>query len=805
MHRRILLAPLLILTLISVVHITTGSTATAPDVAVAASQGAPPGFYVIGSRILDRGYYPIAGDMKYWHWAHVQTGPNQFDWSILDNYLDTHGADGRPIGFAFTTYEGRGGGGVTAMPQWAQIDGPPNDDEAMVIRLPDGYPVPKYWSSGYLQHYGEFVQALGEHYRNDPRIAWIGIGTGIYGETQPVEQRDDSALADLGLTPALWVQTTNAITDMYIEAFSEGGSLKKPLLLQNGPFFLDPVERRDFSLYAAQRNVGLSVNSLYADGNSMIRANDPICPNCGAMDSLVAYWRWVPIAFELYPTTLPSPTEFYWGMLNALDKHSDFLRLRRQFMVEDDGREHPETIEIMRWVAPYLGATANTAPSAWVAMREHRNPVTYGVFGTETSSWYPQWGNYDFFLTQDDSIPGGRTVPETNDPTVTDLKDNADPYNPWLPRGKEGWVIRRTDEATDNHYMYLKVDREFISGSNGHLTIRVTYLDRGNDRWELTYDSPTGPKTARPEGSDAGWVQKTNTNRWRVATFHLTDAFFSTGTLAGGSDFQIDSTGDGNEWIHFVEVLHGVPSTPTPMPTRSSKTPTPTRVISWTPAATSTQRPTTKPTEATSPQPTQVQYPMITINQPETMAFRGPGFNFDYIGTVDQGTQYPVLGRNAEGTWGRICCVKGSIAWLPFAAGDLNVSIDTIRIVPVPLPPTEPRPTPTPEGYRAATPTPRPSPTSTPQPTPTSSSPYGQVMMLTITKDPTMGRSGPGEVYSTVGTLHAGERIMVLGRESSSQWVKGCCVAGRLTWVPTSSGTLDGPIESVRVVPTPAP
>jgi len=59
MRRRIWLTSLVTLALVCVVHITTGSTATTPDVAVAAPQGAPPGFYVIGSSILDRGYYPI--------------------------------------------------------------------------------------------------------------------------------------------------------------------------------------------------------------------------------------------------------------------------------------------------------------------------------------------------------------------------------------------------------------------------------------------------------------------------------------------------------------------------------------------------------------------------------------------------------------------------------------------------------------------------------------------------------------------------------------------------------------------------
>jgi len=47
--------------------------------------------------------------------------------------------------------------------------------------------------------------------------------------------------------------------------------------------------------------------------------------------------------------------------------------------------------------------------------------------------------------------------------------------------------------------------------------------------------------------------------------------------MSGGHDFRIDCRGDGNEWIHFVEVRKsgGVPPTNTPTPT-SSPTPTPT-------------------------------------------------------------------------------------------------------------------------------------------------------------------------------------------------------------------------------------
>ena len=51
--------------------------------------------------------------------------------------------------------------------------------------------------------------------------------------------------------------TVNDITDMYISAFSEGGELRKPLLLQMAPFQIVPRERREFSTYAAERGVAL--------------------------------------------------------------------------------------------------------------------------------------------------------------------------------------------------------------------------------------------------------------------------------------------------------------------------------------------------------------------------------------------------------------------------------------------------------------------------------------------------------------------------------------------------------------------
>ncbi|MCA9869361.1 MAG: hypothetical protein KC487_03100, partial [Anaerolineae bacterium] len=90
--------------------------------------------------------------------------------------------------------------------------------------------IPKYWSAAYLSPYQTFIQELGSRYRNEPRLEFVGIGSGMYGETIPVNNADDPALLAAGLTSDLWITTVNAITQYYRDAFSQGGTLRKILM-----------------------------------------------------------------------------------------------------------------------------------------------------------------------------------------------------------------------------------------------------------------------------------------------------------------------------------------------------------------------------------------------------------------------------------------------------------------------------------------------------------------------------------------------------------------------------------------------
>jgi hypothetical protein len=500
----------------------------------------------------------------------------------------------------------------------------------------------KFWTNEYRQAYQTFVQALGNRYRNDPRVEFIAMGTGLWGETRATEPIDRPASQANGITSEVWINTVNAITDMYINAFSEGGQLRKPLLLQMAPFQIVPRERREFSIYAAERGVGLSFNGLYADYNNVFMCNDanPDFVCAGSYDQLVTFNHAVPIAFESYSYMLPTVSEFFWGLMNGLDKKMDYMRLSGYggWYLGPNDQPVPAYTDLMARTSQWIGKDLTTTPSIWVAMREHRNPFRYGSTSTIAfTSDRPQLGNYQFWLYQRDDIPGGQTVPETNQATEggqpvglgncpsAPCWPNA--YNPNLPANTyQAWVIRRTDQATGNPFMWFSADDGYVYGDGNQVQIDVTYWDRGADRWQLKYQDSSGQEVAAvPQGGADPWVQKTNSNTFRTATFVLPDARLSN-SMSGGADFVLDSrseTGvnDGDEWIHFVELkkLDGPPPLPTPTHTATpapttgpTRTPTPT----WTPSPTHTTTPTATPqvtdTPTATPSPTATETPTAT-------------------------------------------------------------------------------------------------------------------------------------------------------------------------------------------------
>ncbi|HUW15081.1 MAG TPA: hypothetical protein VM537_35510, partial [Anaerolineae bacterium] len=372
----------------------------------------------------------LTGGFYMFNWSEVENlVQGVYDWGVIDAWIERQAANGKAVGIGITTYNGPSHNGVEAMPTyvWTNLSAVWTGD--------DSHKLPRYWSAAYKQPYRDFVQALGDKYRNDPRVEFIAIGTGMFGETRAWYARYNDDADDLGegVNSQLMIDTFSEITDYYVSAFSEGGVLKKVLLNQTATGTFDAgwrYERTVIADYSVQRGVGISLNGLYPENMGAIRADtgDPGTAYTGLYDQLIRYdgpaddmgtGLPVPSAWETYDYMIgcDDATTVYWALLNGLDKHADYFRLHADLFAEGElgtGLPRENNLAVFDWAAEYMGATLQSTPSIWVAMRDVRAPwqTCWQAERADTpyqTEWQPQYGNYDFWLYQVDSIAGGQT------------------------------------------------------------------------------------------------------------------------------------------------------------------------------------------------------------------------------------------------------------------------------------------------------------------------------------------------------------------------------------------------------------
>ncbi len=657
----------------------------------ARASGPEPGFYIenslSGAPVIP-GVHSATGSFRFWDWKTLNPGSGDYNFTALDNWIQLQlGAGYQYVGIALTTYSGRAytrntcspGNikyGISLTPQWV-LNGPDGvqdtaDDPIIISSQPlvwdcnqDGtaesitWPILDYQDPYYRDQYRTFINALANHLRTGPyagKVAWIAAGTGKDGENKPVDDEDD---ASLGMTATQWVNVVKGILTDYKNAFmSSNGTPVIRVLVQNAPFYLQVSERADVAKWASENGVGVAINNITSDFDfveSCNSANTSI--KCaGIYDQARQYSDKVPVALESYGYMMATPNEFYWSMARALDVHADFIRLSSFWTSQDN----TDNRTIAGWTDKYLGVGLQagdvTPPSIWSRMREHRDPCYLSYTdgdGSISCNWWPTNGNYEFYLKQVHTAPGGVTIPYTDDERYnvsgrkfgwnhveSNVLDkpyhyNTQPYDPILRNvglygigdknvqvGVDpGWTARRSNQATGNFGFFFDADDRYLSPPTGdphEVAIAVTYLDYGSDRLRLRYDSTTGEKSARvyaiqnwtisaglaidPNLPTAGlqpantlYIQKTNSNIWKTATFLVEDGYFGN-RLSGGTDFYLDSRNDsgnddGNEYVHHVDLrrLNNAPQlTPTPTPTSpvqgptSTPTPTPTATPSST-------------------------------------------------------------------------------------------------------------------------------------------------------------------------------------------------------------------------------
>lgn len=599
-----------------------------PDAAMNAGVGA--GLYVQfdgnHSGITQANGYPVVGGHQRYQWKDVNPADGVYNFASLGRWITDQAADGKKVGIEWTFYNGRplregatAGTGIQ-IPDWVLAKYPSIKVRNTCYSSPEWYVV-DYRVPGLLTEYRKLINAFADYLNNTNNfdnpvvklastVAWIGIGVGAYGETQPVpdgggtgtygynawddafyrgaspctsaatRMPDRSGAGEVGLAATDWLDMwVKPVTDAYHQAFYNPSrpNLSHVKLYQASiaPTYRYSWERQVVGEYSTLKSppVGLKTAGLLPDHGHAV--GNPSAEGTGNLhyDLMIKYGEVpdVPMGWESYNIWLRNETELYWGSLVTLDKHADML------LYEAGNLDSEAKREVMRWATRYLGVSKSTTPSIWVAMRDTGlcyTPGNNSVCATpqqgKVYDYTPELANHNFWLLQDDNVAGGRTRLVTyrtqaelaaawpNGLARTDIQTQYTGLSVY--KEKEGWIARRTDQATGNPYMFFKADDGYLApGYSNPVTITVTYFDGGSDKWRLRYDDvgrTSGGKAAKPTGSSNDYVQKTGSNRWRKVSFVISDGRWA-GGLLGTSDFLIDGMSDGDEIIHMVDLTKG--------------------------------------------------------------------------------------------------------------------------------------------------------------------------------------------------------------------------------------------------------
>lgn len=115
------------------------------------------------------------------------------------------------------------------------------------------------------------------------------------------------------------------------------------------------------------------------------------------------------------------------------------------------------------------------------------------------------------------------------------------PFDVVAREGAKAWKVPSHQPP---YYLYFDADDGFYRAGGGALVVEVEYLDDGQGRFELQYDSadPAAPVNGAYKGHPQV-VTRTGSGEWRRAAFRLEDPRFA-GSQNGGADFRLFNAGD---------------------------------------------------------------------------------------------------------------------------------------------------------------------------------------------------------------------------------------------------------------------
>jgi len=463
-------------------------------------------------------------------WEAINPSEGKYDFSHLIQYVES--SAGRPVAINILLHgeeEAVGKRFADWTPAWVydEIAGRPVVDGRPVgYRLqPEGCDrpaaLPMYDHPTWQHRVDELIAALAEQFDHPdryPNLQAISIGWGFEGLDEPTH--DVVCAYSTQLDPAL--QDAFEIWADHLLAELSARFHHRLVWMMTTP---DNADERAKQLDGhAASNLGLMIVQPTSESS---------LPKTSV---LRAYSMSLPIGWRLAePNTL---AQTYWGLLNAAAQGVDWVDIQWAHLLTAETIQRETSFDLLLFTRDYAGRHPRDAPGAW---------ALFGLPATGVINEAPEEAVNACTSGLHPDIHQQNRLSSASDLTGTPARFGHLPL-----RMEAGWGTEES-RGIDRIEFDLKAaweQRLAVEDNQRPATLRIIYLDRGQDTFDIIYPVQ-GRQLARRR------VIKANTGQWAQAQFPIMQPAW--GSLSE-PDLVIDSNGDGDELLHLVEIHQASPS-----------------------------------------------------------------------------------------------------------------------------------------------------------------------------------------------------------------------------------------------------
>jgi len=506
-------------------------------------QGVPPVFYIMH----DPGdYVPPAnagalGGWGWFTWKRINPGRGQFNWEEVDNYLAREAAkitrlkNGQSIKKPITIsiqvmHDIANTTSALDLPGWL-ISAIGEANIPLMKPVPDGSCGQTYhppWGNPLFQQaWYDMVQAFGERYNDDPRVDFIMINTGPYGETIETMYNPTCPDKRFNINPGgiftNWAIGRQDAREAYqkgaVRIYRQAFPTKALFVINTGSASRQPMTEQALEV---SPHVGIKFHSWFPDhpeGGDYKETIDYYFDRCGT-DCL----------FGLEHAYGENRRATYWAVMYLLAHKgtlADFSPTHAQALADVEQGGNNDAFPLWEFAENRLGRNVSNTPDVWTILRETIYP------GGE----HGNWENYLSLINGNDARQfapvGCKELPAAAQGQI---------YGCWDAENR--YVARKTSPTSS--YMYFRIDPNWPGKNTTGFQVEIVYLDQGTDAFDLEYRQASGTT-----GKEI--IHKRNTGEFIRKSFELPEADFSS-SIGTSDHLRINSRGDGDEIIHSLRV-----------------------------------------------------------------------------------------------------------------------------------------------------------------------------------------------------------------------------------------------------------